>query len=138
MTFNAREFKEIARDCGVSDMAIQRLLADTRISVIEKERLSPEELINGVRPEQKKKSYLVGLNLLHGSVVAGVPRALLAKSASQAIQNYQYSCPLVVAWICRGDFNPALLPDHVSRSALIHACRTAGRIRATTLRALPG
>lgn len=135
MTLNARELKEIARNHGISTKGLERLLSDTRVVIKEKQQLDPDELIKpGVEPEVRETRYLLGLNLMRNAVSAGVPRSALKAVAETAVQEYIHSCPQVTAWLVRGDFNPLEIPESLQRGKIIHACRTAGRIRASCLR----
>lgn len=56
----------------------------------------------------------------------------------QAIDEYKRVCPAVFQWLQRGDFKPDHPPEHVTNAQIVHACRTAGRLRAKLLRHNPG
>lgn len=53
---------------------------------------------------------------------------------SEALRSYASACPSVCTWVGRGDFVVDKIPDTISKATLMHACRTAGRLRARCLR----
>jgi hypothetical protein len=53
----------------------------------------------------------------------------------EALGGYESSCPLVFAWLCRAGFKEkAPRPAHITKALVLHAARTAGRLRAKFLR----
>jgi hypothetical protein len=109
--FNPKETKEIANLSGLGEKAVQRLLSSIKI-----------------------ESFEIGVRLARPEVLSKVPRSKLLPLLGEVLKGYRTSCPLVTAWVGRGDFDPKKIPEQVTRVLILHASRTAGRLRAKGLR----
>jgi len=108
---------------GISDKAVNDLAAAASIPPAAVRRLLGAIKVagGGAAPLD------LGLRL---SAELFASRAEGCAAAAAAIGRYAAACPQVFAWIVRGDFNAQRVPDGVDHAKLLHACRTAGRLRA--------
>lgn len=116
---------QIARTLSISKAATERLLDSTRIYLLEAE---PEE------SEVDGPGYELGLRLLRRYLDAEVSPQITEDAAIKALRDYAASCPAVYAWLCSGGFRADRIPETVKPGTIVHSCRTAGRIRAETIR----
>lgn len=121
MLFNERELRNIAKRVGLGAPQVQKLLGSIKVPLM------------ALSEEEHDQVLEVGLNIYriqprsHGS-----PR--LQELAERTIRDYQNRSPGVLGWILSGGFRPDEVPGHIGRSSVVHACRTAGRLRAFFLR----
>ncbi len=118
------QVKEIAREVNISPAAVRRLLGTLSIPSAganpESERPAPP-LNLGLRLDQLRKE--------------GIFTPYNTSELGRILVEYRTSCPAVFAWIVNGGFDPTKSPSTVTRGNLVHATRTAGRLRAKYLRA---
>jgi hypothetical protein len=128
------EYRFIGRHAGVSEVVVRRLCRSQYVVI----SLPPSSLIEN--PDSKRVQ--LGLRVEDGdSEFEGTPTSPhtideFCKQIARCIRDYMKSCPLVFQWIGRGDYNPKKVPETLSPPTLIHAARTAGRLRSQLARAL--
>ena len=129
MRLAERDLKQLAAATGSNEKAIHRLLGSLRIKIPS----SNESALTGPREID------LGLRLQNGEVLSALFMArgkdATLQTFEEALRGYFSSCPTVCAWIGRGDFDPDAVPAHISKAGLLHACRSAGRLRAKVMRA---
>ena len=108
---SSKHLREIALASELNEKAIERLLG--ALYVESKSR----KLNLGLRVEELAPFDFRTVELMTDVVIG-----------------YKSACPVVVSWIGRGDFNPEKPRKEVTADKLLHACRTAGRLRAKILR----
>jgi hypothetical protein len=124
-----REYKVIARSFGFSEVSARRLLSNTSVCIQEDEDpFVPNETIAKRAPRELR--LRIGMHIQGGEGLERVDSAKLIALAEDAIRQYRRACPEVANWVISGDFNPVKIPREINKAKLIHACRTAGRIRA--------
>lgn len=124
MRLDEKEVRKVAGASGVSEKAVVRLSGSLKIplpgqaSSIQQVdvglRLKALELPPGLTIEEKRNMRI--------ELVAGM------------LEEYRSACPLIVAWLGRGDFKAEAIPDRVTAATIKHASRTAGRLRAKFIR----
>jgi hypothetical protein len=137
-SLHEREFKLIGRSFGISEQSAKRLLANTSVSVeqsdsVQREADALDDLVEEQKEINRPSSPLrlrIGLYLQSGEGLERVDSARLISLAEDAIRQYRRACPEVTNWLIKGDFNPSMIPLELPKAKLVHACRTAGRIRA--------
>ena len=123
--FSELQLKEIARELNVSPSAVRRLLGTISVT------------LPSLSSKQESTSCPVQLGLrLDALRQEGVFTPQRVVSLSTGLRDYRKCCPTVFGWIVHGGFDPSRSPESVSRGHLVHATRTAGRIRAQYLRGL--
>jgi hypothetical protein len=140
------QLKRLASLSNVGQKAVERLLGSIEVQLNrETEAESPKQASSELpRAEQHsaeqhradKQSVQLGLNVrsvfLKGELNYSGDAAV--NQMAKLLREYAGSCPQIVAWIGRGDFKASKIPDELSRAKIIHACRTAGRLRAGFMR----
>lgn len=120
---SAASLQEIARKTQISMKAVQLLLGSLKISTTAS---SPEN--------ERIINYDIGLRLLNTSVGSQLSESVLKQGFSKLLDEYNRVCPSIVAWVCRGDFSVDKIPAQIKSETLLHASRTAGRLRASFIR----
>jgi hypothetical protein len=136
MLLTAEELKKVASSSGVAGKALERLLRSTSTFLYDrggKLALTPDPE-GGATPSLRKLE--LGLCLEKVGTAKAIDRAQLIIIVSQALRQYASTCPAVTAWLGRGDFDPRKFPAGLSVAFILHANRTAGRLRAGILRAI--
>jgi hypothetical protein len=122
MLFQERELQQIAKRVDLGAPQVRRVLGSLKIPLV--------TLDDSAREQELE----MGLNVFRmnplnrGSATQYIDRAI------SVIREYQAQCPAVVSWVLSGGCDPSRVPEHITRSTLVHACRTAGRLRARFLR----
>ena len=125
MEFNEKLLKDLAKKTGLNDKGIKRVLGSIPVST------------KGLTSDSEGSiSYDLGLRLNTKDLFKRVQSQADKLSLEDVIIDYRNNCAHVVNWIMRGDFNPTNIPAHIPKSALLHASRTIGRLRAAVLRSL--
>lgn len=119
-----KQIREIANRTGISEKAVQRLAGSARVTA------------TGVPPGIEPKSMELGLRLIVADGNVRVPPSEFESCLEIVMREYASCCPQVVQWLGRGDFNPESPPRELVRANMVHAARTAGRLRAKALRIL--
>lgn len=126
------EYRSIGRHAGVSEVVVRRLCRSQYV-VVQKE--SEGGLDSG--PQTRLQ---LGLRVEDGdsdlSEGPPIPKDDICREIARAVRSYMNSCPVVFQWIGRGDYNPLKVPGTIPLPHLIHAARTAGRLRSQLARAL--
>ena len=119
---NLKMIASLQRELNISEAALFRILGSTRVPVG-----------NGSAAEASSKEYDSGLRRM----ARGKSTEELFVSENEILEScrsYSSVCSQVYGWLCRGDFSPKKIPDSLSKAKILHACRTAGRLRAEVLR----
>ena len=119
-------FKQIADKSGVNQKGVERILASQRL-FIEVSANSEQVLELG---------FSILSNLRGRDLHLGKPSAFLVEIVGIAIHNYSNTCPQVVGWLASGAFRADQIPKDLPPIKFVHACRTAGRLRAKVMREL--
>ncbi len=126
------EYRSIGRHAGVSEVVVRRLCRSQYVVAQKESEGAPD-------PSSQTRLQL-GLRVEDGdsdlSEGPPIPKDALCKEIARAVRSYMKSCPVVFQWIGRGDYNPLKVPGSISLPYLIHAARTAGRLRSQLTRAL--
>ena len=120
---NETEIRKVASAAGINEKAALRLLGSVRTPV--------------VSPNGSEATYELGLRLSEPGLLTKVGKSVLMDIMASTARAYAQACPIVIGWIGRGDFNPEKPPQEATKAKLLHACRTAGRLRAEAMRNLP-
>ena len=119
MRLTARQLGEIAKLADMSEKAARRLLS--RAAVRESDEQDGKE--------SSQREYSIGLRLSGDSGLA-FSSVETGRKLAGIMNEYGRVCPLVYTWLKRGDFDPLSIPENIDRGMLLHASRTAGRLRA--------
>ena len=133
MRLTESEIRTVARQSGAGEKAVARLLGSLRIPV----RGAAAEEAQDEKSKSRKELDL-GLRLQSAEVLAPLTvargREELLNRLAKIVREYFCACPNICAWIGRGDYRADRLPEQITKGMLLHACRTAGRLRAKALR----
>ena len=125
-------YAAVAVESGVSEKLVRRVVRSISVGG---RRADP---LGGNRGEGDRPCQ-IGLRLIGGEPVE-VDSALAIDTTvtllARTIREYNSCCPSVVQWVARGEFDPRRPPKELKSSHLLHATRTAGRLRAALLRQL--
>ena len=132
MKFTEQQIRKVAKSAGVSELSLQRLMGSVMIEVLEPILEPPEP--GEPRPEQKSTRYNLGLRITRDVAANQYVSEELIQALSSAISEYKNTCPAAYNWIIGGAFNPSKIPDNLDRGKIMHASRTASRLRAKLLR----
>lgn len=121
--------RQVARRVGLSTICVNRLLGSVRV----KHGAGTDgEAEDG--PVEAGKLYQLGFNVDSHELLKVRDHSRLVVMLAQALAEYKRVCPVIVIWVGRGDFNPNKIPDNVTGGHILHANRTAGRLKAKLLR----
>ena len=123
MHFSEKDIANLSSQTGLSPKALHRISGTCKV------------VLQADDPEGEPKRLEIGLNL-ERVVSAVVSSALAASLLLPLLREYKQSCPAVILWLGRGDYDPKAIPGEISRGMIVHACRTAGRLRAAFLRSV--
>ena len=129
MKLSSTDTHYLAKQAGLNPKGIERLISSQRVAI--------QQSNNSDQHTNHPTKYEIGLNLPE---IKLNPLALDRSSDSalsfvlEVIGEYSKTCPLVLGWLCSGGFDANKCPSSIDRGKLIHACRTAGRLRAKLLR----
>ena len=129
---NAKTLRVIAGECGLNEKAVERILASVRV-----DEPSLAEVSENTPPPRTLELGFGVLASLRGRSGGGALGERTRTAISSVLRAYATACPKVSGWIGRGDFDPHSPPADVTKALLVHACRTAGRLRAKLLREAP-
>lgn len=133
MRLNDRDIRSLAAAVGASEKGVSRLLGSVRISITG----SPSAETEG-QPQPQRQELELGLRLHIGEAMMLLTTAHgkegMLQRFEKALRGYYAACPLVCAWVGRGDFDPHKIPAQMNKAMIVHACRTAGRLRAEAMR----
>lgn len=126
MKLSTNLLRDLTKISGVGEKAVERLIGSIRVEAV---RPMMGEI------ESTTKSLDIGLRLeALGNRLLGRGDPALKQLVSDSLRSYQQTCPVVAAWVGRGDFNPEKLPAEITFARILHANRTAGRLRAAIMR----
>lgn len=133
MRLNERDIRFLAAALSASEKGVSKLLGSVRISLPARTVAQTEEDV--VSPRQELE---LGLRLQTGEamtlLIGSHGKEEMLRRFEKALRAYYAACPLVCAWVGRGDFDPTKLPSQLNKGMIVHACRTAGRLRAEAMR----
>lgn len=135
--------RQVARRSGLSSICVMRLLGSVRVkhepnlnaaeaAMVEDGKLTRPQPPS--EPPSGGKLYQLGFNIDSGELMKVRDHAALTSMLWQALNEYKRVCPLIVVWVGRGDFNPNKIPENVTGGHILHANRTAGRLKARLMR----
>ena len=135
LQLNTSELKRVASSCGVNEKGVWRLLGSIKVyetvfRVREGLDLDPDNA------GSFEKSWEIGLHLGGARSFLLADRDVIIRLVIKALRDYHNTCPKIVGWVGRGDFKPEKIPELVTKPNIVHACRTAGRLRAKVMREL--
>lgn len=118
--------------CGLGEHVVRRLLASLAVRV-------PVEPTEDGEMTDRKEQFEVGLRIdfeeLLTSIASGGATAQAALLCGDALTEYRNACPQMIERLARDDFQPDNLWRELPKSTILHASRTAGRLRAALYRA---
>lgn len=129
MRLNERQIKEVASESGLSGALIKKITWNIRVQFVKNE--DPDNF-----EERKVDFYELGLRITDPMLLTKLKSPSSLKELALVIKTYANTCPIVINWITRGDFSAKKIPDNITKSHIIHAARTAGRLRAELIRRL--
>ena len=131
MKLNYKQLEVAAKQLGVSERAVERLMGGTTVEIIKKIDIENTENLHDLADKSVER-FQVGLRL------QGESSLMWTKSIEElcirSLQEYRSKCPQVFSWLCSGNFDPKKAPDNVNRGNIFHASRTASRLRAGIFR----
>lgn len=140
MNITQRDIQALSKRFSLSDKAVQRLLGSVIVELAAP--LSPEDideaLAAGTADESlglRGERFDLGLRLGKDNSMDLGKLTKGLEDVAKALTEYRSVCPLIFAWVQAGDFDPKRIPERVTRGVLLHASRTAGRLRAKLMRA---
>lgn len=118
--------RTLSSQSGVNQLAIDRILGSVNVPFGKTSEGSIEPEI---------KSYNLGLRI--EPMIGAAPDSGMVTELSALLKEYLNTCPAIVNWIGDGGFNPKKLPPAIKFSHVLHASRTAGRLRAKFMKKHP-
>ncbi len=147
MHLTAKDFQKIAQEMNLAERSIQRILSSVIVDVAagittplsEEEIVKMTESSNAARlPDASRNSsserYDIGLRFRRDNESSPMQGKLNSAQVVAALKEYRSSCPIIFEWMQRGDFDAKKIPTSATRGLIMHASRTAGRLRAKILR----
>ena len=125
-----KQLKTISLGAGVNGKAALRLTNTLRIKIPKKNTDEEADALPQVEELE------LGIHIADGLLFSRLRTADGIRYFTDIIRQYSNTCPIVVNWVGRGDFSDKKIPVHVNRGHLVHASRTAGRLRAELIRKL--
>lgn len=125
MRLPERELKKLALATGSNEKAVIRLLGSIRVHIHSENMTSTRQLDLGLRLQNPE---------LLATLLTAIGKDETLLRLEQALRGYYNASPVICGWVGRGDFDPEHVPPHITKGNLLHACRTAGRLRAKALR----
>lgn len=129
MRLSEKQIKEVARESGLSGALIKKITWNIRVEYLKS--TSPDS-----GEEIKTEFYELGVRIADPMLLEKLKSPLALKELAHTIKTYANTCPIVINWITRGDFSVKKIPENINKSNIIHAARTAGRLRAQLIRKL--
>lgn len=120
---NANELRKVAGLAGVSEKCVERTLGSVRVES-DSETMSFFEI--GFRLDQPELFLRLA------------DRSKLFEDLASGLREYRNKCPVIAIWLGSGGFNSKKLPERANTAMLLHASRTASRLRARIIRSLSG
>jgi hypothetical protein len=114
----------LAQASGLNGKAVERILGSARV-LVPRADAEPQQLELGFNLRSA-----LGERLRVQKSLTPAEFSILA----QRLREYSKCCPAAVSWIGRGDFDGKKVPELLTPAMLVHACRTAGRLRARVLK----
>ena len=131
MKLNYKQLELAAKQLGVSERAVERLMGGTTVDVLKKIDIDNTDDLHHLADNSVER-FQVGLRL------QGESSLIWTKSVEElcirSLKEYRSKSPQVFNWLCSGNFDPKKAPDNVSRANIFHASRTASRLRAGIFR----
>jgi len=127
-----KQLKTIALGAGVNGKAAERLTKSLRVSIPKKDLSGDPDALPAVEELE------IGIQIADGLLFSRLKTPEGLAHFTDTIKKYSNTCPIVVNWAGRGDFNSKKVPTQINRGHLVHASRTAGRLRAELIRKLGG
>ena len=121
LRLNEKNTRKVANAAGINEKAVFRLTRSLKVSVGDGENT---------------KTYELGFTINEPYTIAKIQTEMGLKILAKTLREYMQLCPMVISWVGRGDFKADTLPERLTRANLLHASRTAGRLKAELLRAL--
>ena len=121
----------------MSERAIERLLGATSVewkSLPDFDQMENFDQISNEVAVIKSVKFQIGLRLYQDQEKPLRWSPFLEQVLLAALREYRVTCPQVVGWMCSGAFDPKNLPDGITRGNILHASRTAARLRSRILR----
>ncbi|MBX7145617.1 MAG: hypothetical protein K1X79_14290 [Oligoflexia bacterium] len=120
-----RDLRNLVALSGLEVKAVPRLLGSLRVP-------NPKPGVSGM-------AFLdIGLRLdapeVTARMISVIGKDRMIDLFAEALRAYLGACPAICRWVGRGDFAVDRIPETVSKANLLHACRTAGRLRAQCVR----
>ena len=114
---NRINLTNLSKLLSISPKAVERLVGSTKISS------EGQEYDLGLRIEPR---------FLDPEILPG---GFSEEAITKLCKEYSATCPAVYNWICSGDFQEGefsaeSIRIHMNNGLIVHACRTAGRLRA--------
>ena len=131
-------FPLLASLSGQNQKAIERLFGSVRLKISSPSGVASSNDFTPEASSSAEQQWEIGLGIKEILQEKKLPQGVLPPAwqatVVQLIKEYSSNCPQVFAWLGRGDFNPSCPPPDLRRAHLLHACRTAGRLKAKALR----
>lgn len=135
MNITHRDLLLLARRFSISEKAVSRFVGSATVEL--KRELSQQEIdamtSDPAAVASGGERFELGMRLGRDNSMKGETQKNI-EEVGVALGEYRTLCPLVFAWIQAGDFDPKRIPDRMTRGVLVHASRTAGRLRARLMR----
>lgn len=137
MKLDYKEIAKIAKAVNLSERAVERLLGATSVewrSIPSFEQIEDFDAICSEASQVKSDRFQIGLRLYQDQEKPLRWSPLFEQVLLAALREYRVTCPQIVGWMCSGAFDPKKLPDGITRGNILHASRTAARLRSRILR----
>ena len=136
-TLSGHTVRIISAKTDLTEKAIAKIFGALRVGKKNKEKVeAPPELTEKGEKQtaEDKLGFEIGLRIQHELDFPALPQETVCDIFVKLCSDYKRLCPHIVNWVQWGDFNPSKIPNHISKAHLLHASRTAGRLRSKILR----
>lgn len=119
------QVKLLAKKSGLSEKSVERLIGSIKVEITKLNGSAQSQFELALRINNPEQLQLLFMNLNSEQIVERLVCSLI---------EYKQCCPLIAAWVSRGDFNPTKIPNEIKYAHIKHGSITAGRLRSGILR----
>lgn len=135
MQLSNKHISSLARAVNVSERAIERLLGSVTADLAREVHVQDIDDLSSI-DLKKIEQFQLGLRLFVDQELPLIWSSATETLVQNSLQEYRTLCPVVFNWVCSGNFNSKNPPESATRGSVLHASRTASRLRAKVLRSI--
>ena len=118
LRLNEKQARTVAGIAGINEKAVHRLSGSLKVQMTE------------------ERTMELGINISDHFLISKLRSESGIQMLGSTLREYMQTCPLIVAWVGRGDFKANKIPDNLKNASILHGSRTIGRLKAELIRKL--